>query len=204
MGGFLKRILTGRFESLTRADLGSGDWSPVPASAAAQTANVMVWLQGRDHQPAPERERAAAVSGRPRRATIRRLYMRLTGEKEEPEQPPMPKTFAAEERDDPTLPQSRSTLDDDPTLPRVLPDADPVVPASLPASRPVSVAFSPRSSPVLDDPSSASNAAMEASSSRAGEEADSSRDESDWLDVLKQYGEHLTEEELRIIRKQLA
>lgn len=202
MGGFLKRILTGRFESLTRADLGSGDWSPVPVSAAAQTANVMVWLQGQDHQPPPRR--AGSVSGRPRRATIRRLYMRLTGEKEEPEQPPMFKTSAAEERDDPTLPMNRSTLDDDPTLPRVLPDADLVVPASLPASRPVSVAFSPRSSPVLDDPSSASNAAMEASSSRAGEEADSSRDESDWLNVLKQYGEHLTEEELRIIRKQLA
>jgi hypothetical protein len=200
MGGFLKRILTGRFESLTRAaDLGNGDWSPVPVSAAAQSANVMVWLQGQDYQPPPKR--AAAVSGRPRRATIRRLYMRLTGE---PEQPPIAKTSAAEERDDPTLPTSRSTLDDDPTLPRVLPNADHVVPASLPASRPVSVAFSPRSSPVLDDPSSTTHAAMEASSSRAGEEADFARDESDWHNVLKQYGEHLTEEELRIIRKQLA
>ena len=198
MSSFLKRLFSK--EHCLIPDVGAGDWTPIPVSATAQAANVMGWLQ--------ERPRPTHVGGgeavRPRRHTIRRMYRALAGLPDDEgdtirdEHPPM---FAsnAVEREDPTIPDSRSTQHaravltgrEDPTLPH----------------RRVASAFSHQPSPVLDSSSSSSKPryVVEKAASRAGEDASpSEREAKEWIDVLKQYGEHLTEEELKIIKRQLA
>lgn len=197
MSGFLKRLFSKQHCLIP--DVAGGDWTPVPVSATAQAANVMGWLQ--------ERPRAIRVGGepvRPRRHTIRRMYRALAGLPDDEgdtirdERPP---TFAsnAVEREDPTTPDSRSVQHarailagrEDPTLPH----------------RRAASAFSHQPSPVLDSSSSSSKPrhVVEHAASRAGEDAfPADREAEEWIDVLKQYGEHLTEEELKIIKRQLA
>lgn len=198
MSTFLKRLFSKQHCLIP--DVAGGDWTPVPVSATAQAANVMGWLQERPRRPI---QVGGGEPVRPRRHTIRRMYRALAGLPDDEgdtirdEHPPM---FAsnAEEREDPTIPDSRSvqharavlTGREDPTLPH----------------RREASAFSHQPSPVLDSSSFSSKPrhVVEQAASRAGEDAFPPDGNEEWIDVLKQYGEHLTEEELKIIKRQLA
>ena len=207
MASFLKRLLNKQVELDSLPDVAQGDWSPVPVSAAARAPNVLGWLQ---EQPSRKRRRPPETV-RPRRRTIQRMYKRIAGliAPEEDDQ-----ASTAEEHAQ-VLPSACSALDsreNDPTLPwRRTAAADlGHGPSSLPVRSPASV-DSHHTSPTLAQPSSSSSTIHDTRSvvnqvaTRVGEDASPDGPAGkDWVEVLKQYGEHLTEEELKIIKAQLA
>jgi hypothetical protein len=229
MASFLKRLLNNRQEGDDDSlPVAQDDWSPVPVSAAAQAPNVLGWLQEeRVLTPHHSTEKV-----RPRRRTIQRMYKRIAG-LIAPEEEHLTIASTAEEQAT-ALPSACSALnsrENDPTLPwRRTTSADlHHGPSSLPVRSSASV-DSHHTSPTLAQPSSSSSTIHDKRSvvnqvaTRVGEDAsphgtggkDFARREGakprrawsgatkDWVEVLKQYGEHLTEEELKIVKKQLA
>jgi hypothetical protein len=202
VASFLKRLF-GKQAVALMPDVAGGDWTPIPVSATAQTSNVMGWLQ---EKPARLVCKADGEPVRPRRNTIRRMYRCLAGfigvddEGDTIDEHTGPTLASyAEEREDPTIPNARSALHGRNVLTG---SEDP----ALPHRRGVSVC-SHQPSPVLDNPSSSSKPrhVVDKVASRAGEDAFLGEGGGEsWIDVLKQYGEHLTEEELKIVRRQLA
>jgi len=150
------------------------------------------------------------------------MYKRLSGliangKEIEPESAVEVSSSAVEERDDPTMPMTRSLLDDRdvPTLPwqrtAPQPEDDPTLPNARPAST-----YVHQASPALAVPSSSSKPrSVVGQAARVGEDTSphgsdaepcdkANNKDDDWVNVLKQYGEHLTDEELKIIKQQLA
>lgn len=75
MKSFLKRLVTKEQQPDVMADYATDEWAPVPAGAAAQSANMVGWLTEPSVHLPPKR--VAESTGRPRRNTIRRMYNKI-------------------------------------------------------------------------------------------------------------------------------
>jgi len=185
--GLLKKLLG---SDHVGADVATGDWTPVPPTATAEQHDWATWMQ---HEPAPEPAPCRAEAAPPPKKADVLDYLspeeRAIVEAQKVdrlETTPVPPTVASRPR---TLSGASEvhTAPARPTSPR------------LRALRAETVRPAPEPAPTKPEP-----AAHQAAAAPTAKPTEAKRKPSQsWTDMLRAFGEHLTDEELLLIRDQL-